>query len=421
MFAKEEFSNLLEINLELEPDAASLFDSKKPAVILELLRARYAVAIEPGDTLLFLDEVQAAPQLLAALRYFYEELPQLHVIAAGSLLDFTLADHEYSMPVGRIQYLHLGPMRFEEFLLALGKAELHAFLTGFETGQQVPDAIHNELMRRCNQFMIVGGMPASVAAFVREEEHADSEAKKQSILSTYREDFSKYGTRADRPRLEKLLAAIPRFVGQKFMYSRVDRSDRSRELKSALDLLLRAGVCSRTRHTAANGIPLGAEVNSRDFKILFMDVGLLCRSLGLNMLDLEEVPDRALVNSGALAEQFVGQHLLYSGETFAEPETFCWMRQKAQSSAEVDYVISLGQNIVPVEVKAGTTGRLKSLHVFLQRKGRDFGVRFSTDKPSLMDATTSIARAEPMPFRLLSLPLYMVGQTHRLARNSLRG
>jgi hypothetical protein len=150
--------------------------------------------------------------------------------------------------------------------------------------------------------------------------------------------------------------------------------------------------------------------------VLFVDVGLVCRSSGLSILDLEEAEDSLLVNCGAVCEQFVGQHLVHSGEFYDEPETFCWMREKSQSSAEVDYVISFGQRIVPVEVKAGKTGTLKSLHVFLREKKRSFALRFNADPPSLLDATTSLADGRNRRFRLLSLPLYMVGQAKRLCR-----
>ena len=211
-------------------------------------------------------------------------------------------------------------------------------------------------------------MPASVAAFLGPGTHRDSEAERQAILSTYREDFARYGKRLDHRRLDKVFAKIPRMAGSKFTYSQVDREDRSRELGRALDLLCLARIAYRVRHTSANGLPLAAEADDRNFKVLFLDVGLLCRSCGLSVLDLERADDLMMVNAGSVCEQFVGQHLLYSGESFAEPELHCWMREKRQSSAEVDYVISVGGVVVPVEVKAGKTGTLKSLHLFLREK-----------------------------------------------------
>lgn len=384
-----------------------------------LLEARYGAVIRPGRTLLFLDEIQAAPQLLSCLRYFFEKMPELHVIAAGSLLDIAVAATAVSVPVGRIEYLHLGPMCFEEFLLAVGQAEFRELLRDFDVRRPIPDSLHRELMRRVRQFLVVGGMPASMAAFVRSSGHRESEAEKQSILSTYRDYFAKYGARVDRVRLEKVFMSIPRLVGRKFMYSHVDREDRARSLRKALDLLCLARVAHQVRHTSANGIPFGAESDDRRFKALFLNVGLLCRGCGLTAADIETAEDPMLVNAGAVCEQFVGQHLLYSSEFYDDPELYCWMREKDRSSAEVDYVISMGEDIVPIEVKAGKTGRLKSMHVFLRDESRSLGLRFDTDIPSLLDAQTCLADGSNRPFRLLSLPLYMVGQARRLCRPAL--
>ena len=420
MLAAEIFDNLIEINLETDPEASSLFASKDPQTIVPLLEARYGQPVRAGATLLFLDEIQVAPELFAGLRYFHERMPELHVIAAGSLLDFALAEHGFSVPVGRIEYLNLGPMSFSEFLLGLNRASLQQFLCQYAVGQEVPQAIHGELLRLLRQFLVVGGMPASVAAFIGPGNHRDSEAERQAILSTFREDFARYGKRLDHRRLDKVFAKIPRLAGSKFSYSQVDREERSRELGRALDLLCLARIAYRVRHTSANGVPLGAEADDRNFKVLFMDVGLLCRSCGLSVLDMEHARDLMLVNTGSVCEQFAGQHLLHSGEFFAEPELYCWMREKSQSSAEVDYLISVGDVVVPVEIKAGKTGTLKSLHVFLREKERDFGLRLNTDRPSLLATETSVAGGNNRPFRLLSLPLYLVEQASRLCRECLQ-
>ncbi len=413
------FERLLEINLEVDTDAASLFESKKPRRIIELLEARYGTPIRPGCTLLFLDEIQAAPEILSCLRYFFEDMPELHVIAAGSLLDFALRDHTSSMPVGRIEYLHLGPMDFEEFLLALGMDAQQRFLIGFQSGDDVPAALHAELMRCARQFLLVGGMPASVESLARTGGTQESEEIRQSLLATYRDDFGKYGRQVDRRRLGKVFTSVPRLVGSKFMYSRVDREERSNELGRALELLSMARVVHRVRHSAANGIPLGVEASDRRFKVLFLDVGLLARSCGLGLLDIERAEDVMLVNAGALCEQFVGQHMLHAGEFYEEPDLHCWMREKSQSNAEVDYVISLGPNVIPVEVKAGKTGSLRSLHAFLGRKDLSFGLRFNSDVPSLLNAELSVAGADKRRFQLLSLPLYLVCQARRLCRAAL--
>lgn len=198
------------------------------------------------------------------------------------------------------------------------------------------------------------------------------------------------------------------------MFSHVDPEERARELGSALQLLFLSRVAQQVKHSHGNGVPLGAEADDRTFKVLFLDVGLLCRSCGLNVLDVGKEADLALVNAGSVTEQLVGQHLLMSGASYEEPLLHCWMRDKPNSSAEVDYLIALGSHVIPVEVKSGTTGRLKSLHLFLSEKNLGFGLRFNSDIPSLLDAHTSLAGGKDRPFRLLSLPFYMLGQVRRL-------
>lgn len=419
MFAEHEFSNLLEVNFERNPGVTSLFGSKSPKIIVSQLEARFDVPVTPGKTLLFLDEIQAAPEVLAVLRYFHEEMPELHVVCAGSLLEFVLEEHSFSMPVGRIEYLHMGPMQFEEFLLAMKRDRLRQWLCDYALGSPIPDEIHRELLRLLRQYLIVGGLPAAVAIFAGNESYRECEQVQQSIIATYRDDFSKYASKVKHRRVEKVFAGIPRLVGQKFMYSKIDREERSRDLSEALRLLCLARVAHQVRHTAANGLPLAAESDDRHFKVLFLDVGLLCRSLGLSVAEIEQPEDVLLINQGALCEQFVGQHLAFSGHCYDEPALHYWMRRERNSNAEVDFVIAVGPHVVPVEVKAGKTGTLKSMHLLVREKGREFALRFNSDTPSLCQARTSLAIGDQKPFRLLSLPLYLVGQTQRLCRSTL--
>ena len=414
LMAHEAFANLLEINFERMPDVVSLFASKAPRTVLPLLEARVNRPVEPGKTLLFLDEIQAAPEVFASLRYFQEEMPSLHVIAAGSLLEFVLQEHSFSMPVGRIEYMHLGPMTFEEFLLALGREKLQQWLMHYTVDEVVPEGLHRELLSLVRQYCVVGGMPEAVAAFARSGSYQECEQVQQSIISTYRDDFAKYSTKAKHLRIEKVFSKIPQLVGRKFMFSHVDSEERSRELGPALHLLCLARVAHLVKHSHGNGVPLGAEADDRTFKVLFLDVGLLCRSCGLRVLDVEKATDLTLVNTGAVCEQFVGQHLLMGGAFYEEPSLHCWIRDRPNSSAEVDYLMAFGPRVIPVEVKAGAPGRLKSLHLFLSEKHRGFGLRFNSDVPSLLDTHTSPVRGAIQPFRLLSLPLYLIGQARRL-------
>jgi predicted AAA+ superfamily ATPase len=418
-FAKDQALRMLEINFERLPEAASLFASKDPKTICRLLEARFGTPLVPGMSLLFLDEIQAAPEVFAVLRYFREELPELHVIAAGSLLEFVLTEHAFSMPVGRVEYLHLGPMFFEEFLLALGRGSLRDWLLAYQPGGEAPAEIHAELSRLMRQYLVVGGMPEAVAAFAGNGSYLECEQVQESVLATYRDDFGKYAQRIQQRRVAKVFTQAPMQVGRKFMYRQVDKDERARDLGDALRLLQLARVLHKVRHTHANGVPLGAEADERNFKILFLDVGLLCRACGLRIADLPAADDALLVNRGAVCEQVVGQHLLHAGPFYVEPEIFYWMREARGSCAELDFVAAIGDRVVPIEVKAGKTGTLKSMHVFLAEKQRRFGLRFNLDVPSLLKAETCLATGPRTAFRLLSLPLYLVGQAERLCRSSL--
>ncbi len=419
MLVDEVFETLAEINFEQMPDVAELFISKQPERIIPLLELKLNLSIVPGKTLLFLDEIQVAPEVFASLRYFYEQIPQLHVIAAGSLLEFVLENHQFSMPVGRIEYMHLGPMTFEEFLLAMGKPKLMEFIQSYSFQTEIPDTIHNELLQYVKDFFVIGGMPEAVKEYSKTKSYLESQRVLSSILSTYRNDFNKYGHRVNNQRIEKVFSKIPNLVGSKFKYSQIDREEKSRDIKNTLHMLECARILYRVLHSDANGLPLGAEANERHFKIAFIDVGMLCRGCGLTMEDIQ-TSEYIMINSGAVCEQFVAQHLLYSGKYYEEPQLFCWLRQHGSSSAEVDYLFSQGSHIIPVEVKAGKSGTLKSLHVFVNEKHCRFALRFYTGHPLISNVKTGVAGIKPFDFRLMSLPLYLIGQAKRLC-NELIG
>lgn len=418
LFAGEHFNQIVEINFERFPESASLFASKDPYKIVQLLELQHNVRIEPGSALLFLDEIQAAPQVLASLRYFYEELPKLHVIAAGSLLEFALEEPTFSMPVGRIEYLYLGPMQFEEFLLAAGKDKLANFLHKFSFSDRIPETLHRQLMDLLRIFFVTGGMPEAIAVFLKSNSWQECEATKHALITTFQDDFNKYGKKVKHQRLQLLFNKIPLLTGSKFKYVHVDRNERAGDLARALDLLFHARVAYPVYHSSCSGVPLGAQINPKKFKVLFLDVGLMSTITGLNVLDYQKAEDVITINAGAVCEQYVGQHLLFSQPLYCTPDLYYWVREKKNSSAEVDFVIAEGATIVPIEVKAGKSGTLKSLHLFLREKRRALGVRFNSDVPSVMDTKTSLADGRNIPYRLLSLPLYMAGQARRLIRDT---
>ena len=414
---------LVEINLERDPQMGQAFATNDPAQILSTLSLMTGRAIAAGGCLLFLDEIQAVPSALAALRYFYEEMPGLHVLAAGSLLELAIGDEGFSMPVGRIEFLHIGPMTFEDFLVAVERPHLAEHLRTFSLADGFPEALHAQYLDLLRQYWIVGGLPEAVSAYAStaagEPRDFGSVARiQQSMLATYRDDFAKYSHGRLKDRMQLVFDRLPAMVGRKFKYTAVSRDHRARELADALGRLCMARVAWKVHRTAANGLPLGAEVDERFFKCLTMDVGLMCAALHLNIIDLgKENP--VLVNDGAVAEQFVGQHLLASGPPYETTGLHYWAREARNAAAEVDHVLPIGRYVVPVEVKAGTTGSLRSLHQFLAEKRCDFAVRLNADVPSLVHDARRLADGSAIDYRLLSLPLYMAGQVRRLATECL--
>jgi predicted AAA+ superfamily ATPase len=413
-FAKREFAASLTVNADRDRAFLRGIVQEPPARMVQLLELEYGQRIIPGTTLLFFDEIQAVPEFLARLRYFYEEIPDLHVIAAGSLLDFVLEEHSFSMPVGRIEYLHLGPMTFGEFLDATGNERWSVFLNAFGCKETMPDTAHQTLLRLFRTYLALGGMPEAVETYARTYSLLEADRVKESILGTLRDDFAKYGQRVNHERLLKMFSRLPVMVGQRFKFANVSREDSARDLGRSLHLLELARLVYRVRQSSCSGLPVGAGAREDAFKVLFLDCGLLLHACGLRAADVEREPDLMLVNGGAAVEQVVGQHLLYARPPWEQPELFYWAREKPTSAAEVDYVIVRGGGIVPVEVKAGKTGRLRSLWQFVAEKEARLALRFNADKPSLLEVMDTMHDNTRISYRLLSLPLYLIDHANRL-------
>ena len=420
--AKTSFEHFIEVNFEEDETLSPLFRSKSPDAICELLESKYSTPVRDGRTLLFLDELQAAePHVFESLRYFREKRPGLHVVAAGSLLEFMLdggrkgGGKGFPMPVGRVEYMYVPPMDFEEFLSAVGREGFVGWLRSYHVGDDVPEAIHGELSSWLRRYLAVGGMPAAVEAY-RVGNILETERTQASILTTYHDDFPKYADRIPPVHLRRVFDGIPPLLGEKLVFARIGGA-KSHALSEAFEALCLARVTAKVRQTPANGIPLGFGADDASFKALFLDVGLASRALGLRLVDYVTDDAALLENRGGVCEQFVGQHLLFSGEEFEAPEAYYWRREARSSSAEVDYIIADGSVPVPVEVKAGTTGSMKGLHVFLAEKGRNFAVRLNADRPSFMPGIrVGTALGREVDFSLLSLPLYAVCQLRRLVR-----
>jgi predicted AAA+ superfamily ATPase len=420
IFAREAFADYLEINFDETPDKKSLFQGDDLSEIIRFLEIDSGKKINPGKTLLFLDEIQSAPAIITKLRYFYEKLPSLHIVCAGSLLEFALSDYNHSIPVGRVEYLYLGPMSFKEFLSATGNPELCDFLNQYRIPDKIPESIHKSLSKHLREFYLTGGMPGVIKQYIASGKDLGIAAMEHaSITQTYFEDFGKYRKKADTLLLQRIFRNIPGRIGETVKYTRLDPDTKSLQVKESLELLEKAGLIYRIHHSDGNGVPLRAEQNERYFKLLFLDIGLIHSLLGLKLTDLTWEQDFVTINRGSAAEQFIGQHLFHRKEIYQKPELFYWNRMSKGSSSELDFLIENGPVIIPIEVKAGKTGRLKSLHVFLLEKNSPLGVRFNSEPPSRMITQTSIAGREQKSFTLLSLPLYLVEDLGRLMEGDM--
>lgn len=405
---------LIEVNFESDPSYASLFKSNDPTEILLALETHFNTDINPLSAILFLDEIQAYPEVLAKLRWFYEKMPTLPVIAAGSLLEFVLEKHTFSMPVGRINYLHLEPLSFEEFLIACNRARLKDYLDKYNWNITIPTVIHDQLITLFKEYLIIGGMPAAVSTWIDSNSLRTVNAEHFNLMSTYQDDFNKYAGRLPIENLEAVLQAVPKYLNQKFIYSKVSQTASSQSIKQALRLLTKARICHKVLASAGNGLPLAAEVKERYLKIILLDVGLVSASLGLNLNNINNISDINLINKGSLSEQVVGQILRTLPDTYIEPSLYYWVREEKGSMAEIDYLIQHKNKLVPIEVKSGSTGSLKSLHLFMAAKKYEQALRINSDYPSKMTVDVKTPNGLHANYQLVSLPFYLLGQLNRL-------
>ena len=372
------FANYVEINCEeLLSDCRLIFQKDlKPERILRELSLLSGSTIIHGETLLFIDEIQVVPQAILALRYFYEKIPQLHVIAAGSLLEFAL--EKVGVPVGRIDSVYMYPMTWLEFLLAKKEKLLFDEICHHDLNTSMPEVIHNKLLGLLGEYFAVGGMPEVVSNWVEQNNPFLCFKTQQSLLDNYRQDFEKYAKKHEVKYVEMLFDQVPYQLGQKFKFASVPGEFRKRELRPCFELLVKAGIIHPVYHTSAQGIPLGADVDLGKFKVLFLDVGFAQALLGLDLKAWILNPASAFVNQGAIVEAFVGQEILAYSHAFQKKMIYYWQKENRTSQAEVDYIIQIKNQIIPVEAKSGKTGGLRSLREYLhQHQDTVYSIRFS--------------------------------------------
>ena len=377
------FKYYLEINLEKQTDLHQFFpDSIDVKRTCQLLSVSMGIPVVPGETLLFIDEIQSCQNAIRTLRYFREDYPELHVIAAGSLLEFALDDLP-SFAVGRIRSFYLYPFSFDDFLSALGLDALKEFKTqAVREGTPLPDPMHNQLKDLLRTFYLVGGMPEAVSTWVSKQDFLACGRVHNDILDAYQQDFSKYKKRVSPDLLRQVLRSVALQAGKKFVFAEASRDVAAASVKECLRLLTLAGLIIPVKHTAANGLPLGAEENEKYIKYLFLDLGLMQTMLSLPANDILLASEVEFVNKGAASEMFAGLELHKAHDCFVKAEMFYWQNTDKGTSGEIDYLTVIDGHIIPVEVKAGTQGKMQSLYNFMPKHSSAFGIRTSLENVS---------------------------------------
>ena len=373
----KEFKYFVEINLESQPSIKQLFTKDIDVHrTCEAISATIGIPVVAGETLLFIDEIQVSQEAIMSLRYFKEDYPELHVIAAGSLLEFTLEELP-SFGVGRIRSLYMYPFSFDEFLLAQGLDMTVNFKR--KATSPLPDAVHNMLVEQLKSFYLVGGMPAAVTEWIESKSYIECTHIHNDILDTYQDDFSKYKSRISPALLRKVLRSVALQAGGKFVFRQVADDIHSSLIKDALHLLTLAGLIKPVTHSDGNGVPLGAEENSSYTKYLFLDLGLMQTMLGTPASNILLSSDVDFVNKGAASEMFAGLELVKNHDCFQKAEMYYWQNMARGTNAEIDYLVARNGVVLPIEVKASTRGSMQSLWLFMRKKGLHNAIRTSLE------------------------------------------
>jgi len=378
--ARQHFKYFLEINFERNKKARDLFagGGLSPQELAHELAMDNQVPVIPGETLLFFDEIQASLPAISSLRYFYEEYRELHVIAAGSLLEFALEELP-SFGVGRIRPMYMYPMSFFEFLSACKYDMLLQGIKDADCKKPLLKPTHETVIKLLKRFLILGGMPEVVSEYV----HTGDLLRCQQILDelalTLRSDFAKYKKKVPSLQISAVFNSVVTQMGKKFVYANVPGEYTHKQLKEGMALLIMSGLVIPVTHTAANDLPLGAETNIKKQKMLMLDTGIYQRLLGLPAADMLIYDDFSVVNKGCLTELFVGLELLKSDSCYRPKDLYYWHRESRGSNAEVDFVTQIGMDIVSIEVKSGIQGGMQSMRIFLEEKKSPYGIRSSLE------------------------------------------
>ncbi|MBC8409750.1 MAG: ATP-binding protein [Rhodobacteraceae bacterium] len=396
----EEYKQSIYLNLEKEEDK-ELFTSKSDIKnIIETLFLKYNLTNDYQNTLTFIDEIQESSEAIHILRYFYEEYPEIHTIAAGSLLEFSIKDIN-SFPVGRVEFLYLSPLNFEEFLNAIGHSNA---LEYYNTIPHNPIA-HNTLLNLYNTYVILGGMPEIIQAYSNTKSMIGLSNVYESLWSTYKMDIEKYGrNKTIKNVLKHIINTAQHSIDVRIKFNNFGKSDyKSREVGEAFRSLHDAKIIQIIYPTVNTEPPIQSDLKKSP-RIQFLDTGLLNYSLGIQA---ELIGLKDLNNSyrGAIIPHMVNQEIIAQHSTESHTPSF-WVREKNNTSSEVDLVFTHNNLLIPIEIKSGSAGSLKSLHQFIDRCPHNFGVRIYGGELTIEKHKTISGKE----FNLLNLPYYLSGK-----------
>lgn len=378
-------------------------------MIVQKIAIYINVPIEEGKTLLFLDEIQECPEAIMALRFFKEDYPGLHVIAAGSLLEFTLQELP-TFGVGRIHTLFMYPMTFDEFLNANNENGLISMKKQADNQHPLDAAFHEKLIEYFRIYLLVGGMPEAVLAWIKTHNFNQCSHIQEDIILTYEDDFSKYKKRVSPDLLRTTLHGICHQPGEKITFKQISADYRSSQIREAVRLLTLAGLVIPVIATSGNGIPLDAEANEKNMKILLLDSGLLLSVLQLegnlaqHLVELIMTGSpQDLVNKGGLVEMVAGLELLRNKPCVQRQKMFYW-EKSGNSIAEIDYLDTFHLKVTPIEIKSGTQGGMKSLWQFMREKRLTEAIRCSFE--NFGEFTYTDPQADNAERHITIIPLY---------------
>ena len=371
-FAARHFSRTVYLNLDQSQMARAIFDGDltMKRILADLAVVDGQGSIDPATTLIVLDEIQEAPRALACLKYFAEDAPEYYVACAGSMLGIA-AHQDVSFPVGKVNIIDIHPLTFIEFLDGIGEAGLAGLLRAGKPERFAP--FHESLVTLLRSFLFVGGMPEAVAQYAPRRDLALVRDVHRELLAAYDQDFSKHAPPAEVPRLRALFDSVPRQLARenkRFVYGQAQSGARAKTMESALQWLIDAGLVHKVRRIQVPRLSLAAYEDNTAFKLYFLDVGLTAAAVGLEAKTLLTGSSAFTEYKGALTEQYVLQELVA-----AHVDPFYWTSRSG--GAEVDFVISAGDRIVPIEVKAEVNVQAKSLRVFRDEYAPPRSVRLS--------------------------------------------